>query len=122
MKARALGAPSRPVVGHLSPAAPTPVAVDPVGYAIVAERDPKGVPTRIGLPGPLAARQVSLFVDGPRGRFWAGAVIDDGRITHDFQNGATPVAADLARIKPGTKIIAARDPGGRVIALTARAK
>jgi hypothetical protein len=122
MKMRPLGTPARPVVLGDLPAtapAPAPAPVDPVGYAVVSERDKDGVPTRIGLPGPLAARQVPLFVHGPRGRFWAGAVIDDGRITFDFKNGAGPEKSDLARIRPGTRIIAATGPDGRVIALTA---
>ncbi len=123
MKLRPLGTgPAHPATAQQIPLPPAARAIDPVGYARVAERDKDGVPTCLGLPGPLAARPAPLYVEGPRGRFWAGAVIEDGRITFDFRNGADPEKRDLARIRPGTKIIAARDPHGRVISLTARAK
>ncbi|HSM36106.1 MAG TPA: hypothetical protein VK837_06885 [Longimicrobiales bacterium] len=46
-------------------------------------------------------------------------VNDDGRITHDFKRANGPDKRELAKIRPGTKIVASCDRTGRVIALQA---
>lgn len=122
MKIRALGTATPQLANLASSPAPAERASAPVPArvcAAVIERDAQGVPTRLSLPGPLAERQVSLYVRGPNGPLWAAAVIDDGRICHDFRSGSSPDKHELARIRPGTKIVASCDMAGRVIALGA---
>jgi hypothetical protein len=105
----------------IPPERPTPVPQPPpvdkgqatVGYAAVLERDPDGLPSRLHLPGPTAAPEISLFV----GRTWAARVYADGRI------GLGGDAGDaLAAVGPGVRIVAATDAAGRVLALSAVAK
>jgi len=53
---------------------------------------------------------------------WAGAVNADGSISKDLRDGATPDAYELAKVKPGSKIIGAVDKNGRLLVLVASAK
>jgi len=120
VKRKALGTGS----AHTWPAPPpepeAPPSRETVTRVVVAERDGKGIPTRLGLPAPLADRQVGLYVHSPRGRLWAGAVNADGSITKDLRDGATPDAHELAKVKPGSKIIGALDKNGRLLVLVAQ--
>jgi len=93
-----------------------------VGRAIVSQRDGKGVPTRLGLPGCLAGKQVALFVRTPDGTRWAGAVGPDGAITRDLRDKTDPRPRELKKIVPGSRITAALDSAGRVLALVASPK
>lgn len=117
MKLRPLG--SGPATPWSPAGAPAPRPRDTIGHAVVSARDQSGVPTALGLPGPLAGKQVGLFVEGPRGRAWAAAVNASGAIGWDFRDGAAPRPKELARITPGTKIVAAIDRGGNVLSLMA---
>jgi hypothetical protein len=87
-------------------------------YAAVAERDPQGIPTRLALPGKLAGKQVGLYI----GRDWVAGVGPGGHVTHDFRHGSSPRRDELAKLRPGTKIIAVTDRQGRVLALGALPK
>lgn len=119
MRMRALGtAPARPVA---TPRTPPAADTGPATlYAGVSARDGNGAPTRIEVPAPLAGRQVPLYVNGPRGQLWAGAVAPGGQVVHDFRNGSMPDKELLGRIGPGARIQAVTDSNGRVIALTAK--
>jgi hypothetical protein len=111
--------------GVSPPERPTPVPEPPpdtgpaTEYAVVAARDPDGLPSRLILPGPIAGQEVALYVDVPGSRRvqWAARVLADGTV------GLGNDAGDaLASVRPGTKIVAACDSAGRVLALTAVCK
>jgi hypothetical protein len=113
MRMKPFGIPTERPAGMVRPSLDKPPAESgppTVGYAAVLERDPDGLPSRLHLPGPTAAPEVSLFV----GRTWAARVYADGRI------GLGGDAGDvLGAVVPGSKIIAALDSAGRVLALNA---
>jgi hypothetical protein len=96
-----------------TPAADAPP--DPVKYAVVAERDAKGRPTALALPGRLAGPRAGLYIRSATGAvIWAADILPGGALRVD------KTRVDLLRqVKPGTTIVAATDPGGRVISLTA---
>jgi hypothetical protein len=94
---------SSPAEQARAPAAP------PTLYAAVEARDASGAPSRLALPGPLAAGRCGLYVNGT----WAGDVESDGAIKGDKDR-----ADLLAAIVPGTNIVAATDRAGRVLALS----
>jgi hypothetical protein len=112
MKMRALGtAPARPAaVPSERPPDPQP---DPVRRVRVAERCAKGRPTRLELPGPLAGASAGLYA-----RRAGGGVVWVGDVT---RSGAVKTDRDwlLSAVTPGTRIVAACDPSGRVISLSA---
>jgi hypothetical protein len=105
----------------IPPERPTPVPQPPpvdkgqatVGYAAVLERDPDGLPSRLHLPGPTAAPEIGLFVDGK----WAGGVDASGRVRLGNDVGDV-----LGAVVPGSKLIAALDSAGRILALSAVCK
>jgi len=122
VKLKALGTGSAHTWPAPRPEPEAPRTRETVARVVVAERDGKGIPTRLALPRPLADRQVGLYVHSPRGRLWAGAVNADGSISKDLRDGATPDAYELAKVKPGSKIIGAVDKNGRLLVLVASAK
>jgi hypothetical protein len=101
---------------------PPPTRPETVAIATVAARDKDGVPTSIALPRPLAGQQVSLYVTDHRGRFWTAAVSEDGTVGKDIKDGATPDRHLLGKLGPGSKIVAAVGPDGRILALNAVGK
>jgi hypothetical protein len=114
VKLRALGtAPPMDVAPQTPP--PAPVRPETVAHAVVDRRDAKGLPTSIAVPRPLAAGKVGLYGFNSAGsRLWAGDVSASGEIKSDGTRNDI-----LARITPGTKIVASVGPDGRIIALTA---
>jgi hypothetical protein len=122
VKSRALGTgTARPVTApQTSPPASRPRTVS---YARVEARDPKGVPVRLALPGALAAERVQLYVQWPDGSpAWAAEVTRDGELVGGRGSGIPPRERELSLITPATKIVAAVDPAGRVLALQALAR
>lgn len=82
-------------------------------YAVVADRDEKGRPTRLALPAPLAGPSVSLYARRADGTAsWLGAVTRSGAVRTDRD-------WMLESIAPGVEIVAACDPSGRVLHLSA---
>jgi hypothetical protein len=74
------------------------------------------LPSTLILPGEIVGKEVALYVDVPGSRRvqWACRVLPDGRI------GLGGDAGDaLGAVGPGARIVAACDPQGRVLSLTA---
>jgi hypothetical protein len=114
---------ARPVMA--APADPPAASRPPrtVSYARVEARDPKGVPVRLALPGALAADRVQLYVQWPDGKpAWAAEVTRDGEVVGSRGSGIPQRERELSLITPATKIIAATDSSGRVLALQALAR
>ena len=116
---RALGAGSTPAWPAPPPEPEAPPSRETVGRAVVSQRDVAGVPTKLGLPGCLATPQVALFVRTPDGTRWASAVGPDGAITRDLRDKTDTRPRELKKIVPGSRITAALDGAGRVLALVA---
>jgi len=62
---------------------------------------------------------VALFVRTPDGTRWAGAVESTGAIVRDVRDKTDPRPHELKKITPGSRITAALDSAGRVLALVA---
>jgi hypothetical protein len=104
---------------------PEPKPRETVGHAVVEARDPRGRPTRLALPGALAGKRATLYVQDARGRpAWCAEVDELGRVVGQLPGPGSegPRERELARITPGTKITAALDSSGRVLALMATPK
>lgn len=102
-------APARRAPMLPSERAPAAPSGPPRLYAVVAVRDANGIPTDIALPGPLVGERVRLFV----GLDCAGWVHSSGVVQSPERDEDL-----LGRIQPGTRIVAATDSAGRVLALS----
>jgi len=106
-----------------SPPPPEPEAAripETMTHVVVSERDGEGVPRVLALPRPLAGHQIPLFIRTPDGRRWAGAVESTGAIGRDTRDGTDARPHELKKITPGSKIIAAVDPSGKIVSLMAQ--
>jgi hypothetical protein len=120
MRLRPLRDVARPAV--LTPTEPPVPTLSRTPLAAVAERDAKGIPTWIALPGVLAEPRVPLFIQAEYGPAWAGMVRPDGAVVDDLKSGSPKRERELSAIKPGTRIVCPTDKRGRILALMAAAR
>jgi hypothetical protein len=113
---RALGAPPpRPVMDTAPTPTPLPAAPAgsrPVMYAGVTRRGRDGVVLELALPGPTAGAWIPLM-----GRTADGGALRVGWIGARGQVKSEPDIG--AYFDPGTRLVAATDPRGRVVVVTA---
>jgi hypothetical protein len=95
---------------------PEPVQKPPMPpprYATIVSRTPAGLPAKIQLPGPPAAKVTGLYGKLPSGySTWLADIQPDGTVKSDgTRNDA------LALLGPGSTLVAATDPRGRVLSV-----
>jgi hypothetical protein len=102
-----------PVVESRTPAEEPARSAPPRRYAAIVARTPEGLPAKIQLPGPPAAKVVGLYGKLPSGySTWLADIQPDGTVKSDgTRNDA------LALLGPGSTLVAATDPRGRVLSV-----